>query len=157
MSQLHTISTPPPTHPEWTAAMTGCGHFSITRNDSWSFRINFLNIWALLEGSWLGFIRSPPMSMRSRPIKSQDYFHSFQCYYWEFVWHKLKTTQSSLFWFTTCLHTGIDVTKGHASCQLISPAQRKLTSGWNSVHTKTKTWRVGLRKASWTQPSSVFS
>ena len=72
MSQLHTISTPPPTHPEWMAAMTGCGHFSITRKDSWSCRINFLNMYALLEGSWLGFIRSLPMSMRSRPIKSQD-------------------------------------------------------------------------------------
>lgn len=67
MSQEQIISTPPPTHPEWTAAMTGCGHFSMLRNDSCRKRMSFLSIWALLEGSKSEFIKSLPISIRSRP------------------------------------------------------------------------------------------
>ena len=34
MSHEEIISIPPPMHPECTAAITGWGHFSITRKDS---------------------------------------------------------------------------------------------------------------------------
>ena len=73
ISQVQIRSTPPPTHAEWTAAITGWGHRSITWKDSCSSDINAWSCIALREFSvaalpWPG-ISEVAKDIRSRPVQ----------------------------------------------------------------------------------------